>query len=338
MTNRHSRHIAHGRYILKVLGLPSVAVLAVFSLVATAQEPSKTPSDAASNGANAAATNPATEPATVTPAPETDAATLLQESRDTLAGYRTLTARMSEVVEFGPRRLKADGRYLQGAGNRVRIELEIAVGANKGSLLQVSDGDILYTVYGTGPTPRITRRDVKQILAAAKGPQAKSMISAELGLGGLPALLAAIEQTMDFGPVQKTAIENREFFVLEGVWKAALAQQFQQQAQQLPTPTTEPRPLPSHIPDMVRLYLDAETRFPYRVRYLKKSTAAGVAPVPILTIDFSDIVVNASLDPIEFRYSAPQDVQVNDITQMYLQQIQGGQPAAPAGPPVAPPQ
>jgi hypothetical protein len=177
---------------------------------------------------------------------------------------------------------------------------------------------------------------VKQILAAAKSTQAKSTVAAELGLGGLPALLAAIEQTIEFEAPMKTTIESREFFVLEGTWKAPIAAQFQKQAQQYPSPTSEKRPLPAHIPDLVRLYLDAETKFPYRIRYLKRSALPGEAPAPVLTIDFRDIVVNASLDPSEFRYTAPQDAQVNDITKMYLQQLQGGQPAAPSTPPIAP--
>ncbi|MBA3315824.1 MAG: hypothetical protein M3552_05820 [Planctomycetota bacterium] len=336
MINRHSRHIASARHIPTTLRIASIVVIAAFSLTASAQEPSAASPQANPAPPNADSKSQTVEPAEVRPVEGVDAATLLKESREKLATYRTLSARMSETIEFGPRRLKAEGRYLQGAGNRVRIELEVAVGENKGTLLQISEGDVLYTVYGTGPTPRITRRDVKQILAAVKGDQAKSALSAELGLGGLPALLAAIEQTIDFEPPMTTTIDGREFFVLEGTWKGPIAAQFQQQAQQLPTPSTEPRPLPAHIPELVRLYLDSETRFPYRIRYLKRSASAGEAPIPLLTIDFSDIVVNASLDPSEFRYSQPADAQVNDITKMYLQQLQGGQPAPT--PPVAPPQ
>jgi outer membrane lipoprotein-sorting protein len=335
MTNRHIRKIASTRHIPAVLRLLSVVAIAAFSLFARSQEPA-IPQDGIP-AATTEAAPPPFEPAEVTSVAEANAATLLEESRETLAGYRTLKAHMSETVEFGPRRLKAEGQYVQGAGNKVRIDLQVAVGENKGSLLQVSAGDVLWTVYGTGSTPRITRRDVKQILAAAKTDQVKSTVAAELGLGGLPALLAAIEQTIEFETPMKTNIEGREFFVLEGTWKAPIADQFQKQAQQYPSPTTETRPLPAPIPDLVRLYLDAETKFPSRSRYLKRSASPGEAPAPVLTIDFRDIVVNASLDPSEFRYTAPKDAQVNDITKMYLQQLQGGQPAAPAAPPVVPP-
>lgn len=333
MTNRHSRQIAQHRKIRTMLRLPGIAVIAAFSLAGSAQEPASAPFETPKTAAPTDAATAGPESAELTPATGVDAKTLLAQSRETIGSYRTLKAHMSETIEFGPRRMKAEGEYLQGDGNRVRIDLNVAVGENKGTLLQVCEGDVLYTIYGTGPTPRITRRDVKQILAAAKNDQTKAMIGAELGLGGLPALLAAIEQTIEFGPPQTTKIEGRQFFVLEGTWIAAIAEQFQRQAQQLPTPTTEPRPLPAHIPEMVRVYLDAETHFPYRIRYLKRGAAPGVAPSPLLTIDFSEIVVNASLDPSEFRYSAPQDAQVNDITKMYLQQIQGARPAASPTPP-----
>ncbi len=177
------------------------------------------------------------EPAEVRVAEGQDAASLLKQSRETLASYRTLKAHMTETVEFGPRRMKAEGQYLQGPDNRIRIELDVSIGENKGSLLQISEGDVLWTVYNTGPTPRITRRDVKQILAATSNDQSKAAISAELGLGGLSALLAAIEQSMQFDAPLTTQIDGRNFFVLEGTWKPAIAEQFQQQAQQLPNPT-----------------------------------------------------------------------------------------------------
>ncbi|HEX6985748.1 MAG TPA: hypothetical protein VF170_10235, partial [Planctomycetaceae bacterium] len=268
---------------------------------------------------------PAPEPphaAQPAPAPA-DAATLLRQAREKLAGYRTLKAKMTETVEFGPRRFKAEGDYLQGADNRVRVDLTVAIGENKGRLLQVSDGLVLWTVYDIGPKPRITRRDINQILAAAKGADAKATQLAELGLGGMPALLASIERSMDFKPPLTAEVEGRTFYVLEGEWKPELRQQFQNQAQQLPNPTTEQRPLPAHVPDLVRIYLDAETFFPYRIRYLKRSGAPGVEPSPVLTLDFRDIVVNASLDPSEFQYVADAEAEVADITSYYLQQLKG---------------
>lgn len=325
MIIRHSRQSSSRRQNPSILRALSFCLAAGTGLSAIAQAPQET----------AQAPRAPIAPAEVEVAEGLDAATLLKQSRETLAGYRTLKAHMTETVEFGPRRLKAEGQYLQGPDNRLRIELNVSIGGNKGTLLQISEGDKLWTVYDIGPTPRITRRDVDQILAAAKNDQSKAAISAELGLGGLSALLTAIEQSMQFEQPLKTQIDGRDFYVLEGTWKLAIAQQFQRQAaQQQPDPTDEPQPLPAHVPDLVRLYLDAESLFPYRIRYLKRG-ATGEAPLPLLTIDFRDIVVNASLDPNEFRYSAPKDADVRDVTRLYLPQSPPGQPE-PAPTPLAP--
>ena len=288
--------------------------------------PAGTASDPAGTTASAAG-------AAVSPVP--DASTLLAQAREKLDSYRTFKATLVETVEFGPRRFTAEGVYMQGIDQRVRIDLEVSIGKNKGRLLQISDGDVLHTVYDVGATPRITRRDVKQILAAIKNEQATSTVKAELGLGGLPALLSAIEQSIEFQPTVTAAIDGRDFYILEGTWKPLFREQFERQAQQFsnPGPEGEPRPLPAHIPDFIRLYIDAESLVPYRVRYLKQSTAPGEEPAPLLTLDFRDIVVNASIDPIEFRYAAPEGVQVADITKLYLQQIQGPANTAPPTPP-----
>jgi outer membrane lipoprotein-sorting protein len=324
MTNRQSPQRRSPRHIPSILRALGIGLAASLPLAASAQEPQQPAAQTPQQ--------PAVEPADLQPVADTDAAILLEKSRETLGGYRTLKAHMTETVEFGPRRMKAEGTYLQGPDHRLRIELEVAIGENKGTLLQISEGDVLWTVYDAGPTPRITRRDVNQILAVAKNDQAKAAMSAELGLGGLSSLLTAVEQSMQFEQPLATKIDGRDFYVLEGTWKPAIAKQFQQQANNLPNPTTEQRPLPAHIPDLVRLYLDAETHFPYRIRYLKRGGAAGQPPVPLLTIDFRDIVVNASLDPNEFRYSAPKDAEVRDVTNLYVPQTPAGQAAPPVSP------
>jgi len=330
MTRRHNPHDARARHGRTVLRVPSIAAAAATLLAVTLWLPAQDPP---------AAAPAATPEVPATPPAVPDAATLLAQSRAKLGEYRTLKAQLAETIDFGPaRRFKASGVYLQGAGNKVALDLTILVGKNKGRLRQISEGDVLWNVYETGETPKITRRDLKQILAVAKGAEAKSTWLAELGLGGLPALLASIEGAIDLQPTTAAVIEGRSFYVLEGTWKPAIRQQFEAQLQQSPSPPNGPKMLPVHIPEYVRLYFDAETLFPYRIRYLKESGAPGVEPRPLLTLDFKDIVVNGSIDAEEFRYTPPEGAQVADTTKQYLDQFQAAQaPAAPAQPaPVQP--
>src|SRR5690606_31181575 len=56
--------------------------------------------------------------ASAPPATESPSVQLLQDAREKLSSYRTLKAKIVETVEFGPRRFRAEGEYLQGLGNR----------------------------------------------------------------------------------------------------------------------------------------------------------------------------------------------------------------------------
>lgn len=260
---------------------------------------------------------------------------LLRLARLRLDGYETLKADMVEVIEFGPRRFQAKGVYLRGTGHRLRLDLAVTLENSTGRLLQISDGDILWTVYDVGQTPRITRRDVTQILAAAEKSHNRGDLALQLGLGGLPALLAAVERSMVLEPPIVAEIDGRTFHVIQGTWKPAYLAQFQEQARNLPTPQKEPRPLPVHVPELVRIYLDAKTHFPYRIRYLKTSTKAGAEPRPILTLDFRNIVVEAPIDPTVFRYTVPDGANVADLTNYYLRQLRGGNRAPAAAQPAS---
>ena len=312
MSSRYSRDPGQRERTRAILRALSISAIVAAALAAKAQPDTAPP--AASNAAPAPGSD------------DSEGSALLRQAREKLGSYRTLRAKMSETVAFGPRRFKAEGSYIQGPDNRVRVDLAVAIGENKGRLLQVSGGDVLWTVYDLGGKPRVTRRDINQILAAVGPSRDKAYQLAELGLGGLQALLASIEQSIAFEPPFEAEIEGRKFFVLQGEWKQEIRTAFQQQMQQAQPqqpPAGTVLPLPPHIPELVRLYLDAETLFPYRIRYLKRGATPGAEPTPLLTLDFRDIVVNASIDPSEFRYTPPSGVDVADVTSHYLQQLRG---------------
>ena len=271
----------------------------------------------------------------VTPAPPDtpDAKTLLRQSRERVRSFRTLRASISETAAFGPRRFEASGTYLQGEGRKLRLELDVTIAGATGHLLQVCDGDVLYTLYDTGGTApaepaagtrgktagpvRVTRRDVNQIFAAIakRGSEAQTRLVGELGLGGVSALLAAVERSMTFEPPQMTTLGGRTFYVLDGVWNADIREGM---AAQL---GGADRPLPAHIPDAVRVYLDTDQLFPHRLRYLK-TTAPGEPPQPLLTMDFRDVVANAAVEPREFTLTIPPDAVLEDVTNKYVQMLQ----------------
>ncbi|MCC7423592.1 MAG: hypothetical protein IT428_25260 [Planctomycetaceae bacterium] len=250
-----------------------------------------------------------------------EARATLKAAREKLLQFRSIKAKIIENVAISERRFKAEGVYLQGSNLRLRLELTVKAGSLTGTILEVCDGQVLYTQYSLGDTPRITRRDVKQILeatkAATKSPE--SQLVAELGLGGLPSLLASVEQAMKFSKAREETIDGQTFTVLEGTW----GKEFMDQWKSL---NKNSERLPEHIPDSVRIYLDSKTLLPRRFVYLKQPTEKGT-PRPMVTLDFVDLVLNAPLSDDEFYYVPPDGVSQDDITHIYLDRLRPkGQP------------
>ena len=125
MSIRHKTNARIGLKCFKVIG----ALMVMATTIATAQETNEPSEPAKSTEAAspaAEASPAANSPAQVTAEPIADGRTaieLLRAARLQLRDYRTLKAKVVELIEFGPRRFKAEGVYLQGRDNRLRLDL-----------------------------------------------------------------------------------------------------------------------------------------------------------------------------------------------------------------------
>lgn len=277
----------------------------------------------------------------------------IKQAREQLLKVKSISAKVTEKVDVLDKSFKAEGRYLQMGLQendwKMRLELAVKIGGSNGSLLEVCDGELLWMrsdidigrkkdkKEGSKKDPRdtwITRRNVTKILNAAKKLPDKSYetgLITSLGLGGMPALLASLEQTMKFTGVKEITLRDRPMTVVEGSWSDAIAQKLRGTAAPgQPAPTL----LPASAPDSVRIYIDRATGFPHRIMYLKKIAGRDVQK-PMLTLDFLDVEINQPINKDEFDYVPPKDITPTELTQSFLDQLspQGGQPQ-PAGPPV----
>jgi hypothetical protein len=268
---------------------------------------------------------------------------VLRKSRHTLTSeFVSIKATIRETVAIGNRKITAHGTYLQGANLKLRLEFEIKLGFGKdaitGTLLEVCDGQVLWTRHKIGRKDRITRRDVNEIVKAlgrnrdqitsqdvnqilnvaqSRGYNRNSLVG-ELGLGGLPALLASLEKSMRFNVVRKEQIQGKPYTVIEGSWNAAMMRRFKANSK------SKDR-LPQHIPDSVRIYFD-QYNLPRRILYLKRHPTKNYSR-PMVTLDFDNIVLNAPVKDEEFYYVPPDGVPQKDITDAILKQLQS--PSAP---------
>ena len=183
----------------------------------------------------------------------------------------------------------------------------------EGSFSEVCDGTILWARHQIGSQMRVTRRDVRQILNASKSAGTGNLLALELGLGGLPALLASLEQSMKFDSLSQEKVNGKSFTVIGGSWSEATLQTFKANTGNRQT---------SHIPDSVRIYLEPGILFPRRIDFLKKHKDPEETEV-IAELDFLDIVINDHLDDHQFEFELPNGVRTIDVTNEYLRQLKG---------------
>lgn len=236
----------------------------------------------------------------------------LGSARDRLISYRSVQAEMVETVDLGLRRFRMKGSYLQGTDLKLRLEYDLLVGNTEAHLVEVCDGQILWTHQTIGAEERVTRRNVRQILTAASsaGKTPQNLLTAELGLGGLPGLLAGIQKSVQLEKQWDQDVNEQTFVVIEGGWKKSFRSKFL-------GPDHDPeQPLPAFVPDQVRIYFEQESLFPRRILYLKSSEDGTRRPM--VTLDFVDVRWDVELAEDAFNYTPPEKVARQDVTQAYI--------------------
>lgn len=277
------------------------------------------------------------------PQPSKEAEDLIREAKNRLFAYSSVQAKIREYVSLGDRRFEAEGTYLAGPFDplpKLRVEYHVRVGNTEGRLLEVCDGQILRSMRSidrvkgappalakeAGPAVQVTRRDVKQILEAVyeAGSSPDAVLKAELGLGGLPALLASLERSMILEAVREDTVGSRTYKAVQGRWTEKFVQQLRVQFEQFG------RAPDAFLPSLVRIYLDPETLFPVRVVYWNEVPGRTPPLFPILTLEFSEIRLNEPVPEDAFQFVRPADVAEEDVTVQYIEAIKTGKAAAEA--------
>ena len=253
---------------------------------------------------------------------------ILRSARKRIRLYSSIRAQIAETVALGDHSFTAKGSYLQGQNLQLRLEFSLEYGGNQGSLLEICDGQLLWTRHDIAGEVHITRRDVRQILDAvqAAGAPPRQMIIADLGLGGLPGLLAAFDDHVDLDRVVRETIDGRAVTMVEGTWNAQFRAGFAGKG------AKPDQPLPPLVPDLVRIYLDQETEFPRRIAFLKQVPGRKIHKAT-LTLDFTKLVLDKPVSEGDFLFVPPDKPTPADVTDLYIQRIRGGGRSGPAGPP-----
>ena len=249
------------------------------------------------------------------PGPESsEAKRALDQARQRMLSYSSIQAKLVETVALTNRRFTINGTYLQGGGGdlKLRLEYQVKLGDTEGSILEVCDGQVLWSRHQIGNDVRISRRDVRQILqAAADNGLPENLVTVELGFGGLPGLLASIEQSMQFDHFKEDTADGRKLFVIEGGWKPNMLKIWQGKNPEAP--------LPDYVPSRIRVYLDGESYFPRRILYLGRNAEQLLRPK--VSLDFSEIQTGVAIPAAKFKFVPPDGVFPEDVTPVFIEQI-----------------
>lgn len=199
--------------------------------------------------------------------------------------YRT---EVEQEVRLGTRQFSARGVYIQGKGLKRRLDLKMKFGP-KGRmtvarLLQVCNGDVLTTQQIVNNRPRVTRRNVREILKATEQYSASKELDRirGLGLGGIGGLIASLQMTMTFDEYESKQVGNTKLFILGGGWN--------ERYQNLFAPSNRNGRFPEHIPDRVRVEVDTNDLV-RRIQFLKKDPKDD-SHYSIMTMSFRNIELN----------------------------------------------
>jgi len=256
---------------------------------------------------------------------------LIARASQRLDGQNSLSAKMRQRIHLFGQDLSGSGAYMQlGDGPRryLRMDMRVQLAGAQASLLQVCDGRFMWVRQefpGHKTLGRVDLRRIQESLAAAGEEPQLDPVSNYMVLGGLPKLLAALENDFEFGKPSAAKIGEEPMISIRGTWKPEMLARLaigQDDALQAGKGIDWSK-MPDQVPDSVVLLLGASDLFPYRVEYHRSPEGNGSTPAnykTLATIEFYEVQMGAELDPLQFIFK-PGDTEVADHTPLYMQKL-----------------
>ena len=298
------------------------------------QQPGSSPAPAAGN---LPADHPAGPQPAAAAAPRAGGAVqpqaVLEAAVRSLEGRRSVSAKIHQQIQLFDKQLVGRGDYLELRGGPVpliRLEMQVQIGDQVSSLLQVCDGQTLWSYTKLSDKETLTRLDAVRATAAlqqaAQRPD-RNPAAVLPGLGGLSKMLRALDANFRFTTAERRQFRQAAVWRLQGGWQPAqLARLLPKQAAAIAQgKPADFRRLPQHLPDHVVLFLGREDLFPYRIEYRriadKKDGPSGQDEGRLLvSIDLDDVRLNFPIDRTRFFYN-PGSGEPADQTAAFLQSL-----------------
>ena len=267
---------------------------------------------------------------------ELTAKRLLRSAVLAVSTESNLQASVRHKINLFDQQLVGTGHYSQfgeGPIKRLRMELKTQVGETTTSITQVCDGRHLWLRENFPDSVQLSRIDVRQVRTrleqlqlqrANQTDQTDQAIipqldwGANIAMGGLPRVLAAVEDSFNFSVVRRATFEDVPVWVILGQWKPEVRDKIQSRFR------VRRGNLMTHMPNAVRIVLGRDEQFQYfprEIQYLRVvegATEEFVTATALVTLQFYDYTRKVAMNRSQFDYQRGDQIIV-DRTQAFLE-------------------
>lgn len=243
------------------------------------------------------------------------------------AAHATVSAKLRIRTRLMEQLLVGSGEYAQlrsSNGLLLRLELSIQAGGKATSVKQVCDGRDLWMHWRLGDAEQLQHVDLARVereLADAPSALQARNPTATLATGGLPKLLTQLAENFDFGRAAPEAgeLSNVAIWTAVGAWKP------ERLAALVPEACTDGKPhldrLPDQLPHQITIRFGQSDLFPYQLVFERWRVHGEQRElVPMVIVEFYEVLLGGELDPRQFDYR-PQQLNVVDRTESFLQTL-----------------
>lgn len=215
---------------------------------------------------------------------------------------RWVQTQLWQRVDVPPLTFQAEGIYQAGPEHRLRLDLKVRSGDTSSHLLMVSDGRTLWQARQLAGGPAtVTRMELRKVLEAIERPDAAAMRASfyqDQFFAGPAPLLRSLQEQVTFTRMDRTRWHERDVLLLSGARSNNGAGAY-----------------PRHLPRQCRLFLDAQSLWPYRIEWWGPETK-DAGDVLLSQMEFRDPVFNQPAADSQFAFQ-PGRVPVTDVTERW---------------------
>lgn len=261
-----------------------------------------------------------------------DGQALVAQAAQRLLVAPGLEAKTRQRVHIFGQTLIGSGEYCQltnGPRLCMRLDLKLQMADGQRSLRQISDGNSLWEVRGEDDTQTFSYVNLGSLRDAARRTEPVVPPSYWMALGGVPRLLAKLEEHFQFQRAQPITIGGHPVWKVEGQWKPAMLARMLPDQKETILGGGEPRleDLPEQIPHGVTLILGRDQIIPlfpysflfYRTVVVNEETGQ-VQRAALVTWELFEVRIRPDFRPSDFQFQ-PGDQEVQERTEQYIAQL-----------------